>query len=50
LERYSFDREGFRGNMGKDIKRVSRDDFREARDYSNAVPGVGSFEEGSVIE
>jgi hypothetical protein len=34
---------GFRGNAGKDIKGVSRDDIREVRDYSNAVPGIGSF-------
>jgi hypothetical protein len=34
---------GFRGNMGKDIKGVSGDDVREVRDYSNAVPGIGSL-------
>jgi len=34
---------GLRGNMGKDIKGMSRDDVREVRDYSNAVPGIGSL-------
>jgi len=34
---------GFRGNTGKDIKGVGRDDVREVRDYGNAVPGVGSL-------
>jgi hypothetical protein len=34
---------GFRGNVGEDIKRMSRNDVREVRDYSNAVPGVRSF-------
>jgi hypothetical protein len=33
----------FRGNMGKDIKRMSGDNVREVRDYGNAVPGIGSF-------
>jgi hypothetical protein len=33
----------FRGNAWKDIKRMSRDDVREVRDYSNAVPGVRSL-------
>jgi hypothetical protein len=28
---------------------VSRDDFREARDYSNAVPGIRGVKEGSVV-
>ena len=37
------------GNTGKDIKGMGRDDFREARDYSNAVLGIGGLEEGSVI-
>jgi hypothetical protein len=41
--------EGFGGNMGEDVKRVSRDDAREARDYSNAVSGVGSLKERCVI-
>jgi len=34
---------GLRGNAGKDIKGVSRDNIREVRDYSNAVPGIGSL-------
>jgi hypothetical protein len=34
---------GFRGNAGEDIKGVSRDNIREVRDYSNAVPGIGSL-------
>ena len=33
----------FGGNTGEDIKGVSRNDVREVRDYSNAVPGVGSL-------
>jgi hypothetical protein len=33
----------FRGNVGKDIKWMSRDDVREVRDYSNAVPGIRGF-------
>jgi len=39
---------GFRGNAEKDIKGVSRDDIREVRDYSNAVPGIGSLISRSV--
>jgi hypothetical protein len=35
--------------MGKDIKGMSRDDFRETRDHSNAVPGIGGLKEGSVV-
>ena len=38
----------FRGNTGEDIKGVSRDNVREVRDYSNAVPGVGSLVGGCV--
>jgi len=34
---------GFRGNAGKDIKRVSGDDIREVRDYGDAVPGIRSL-------
>jgi hypothetical protein len=30
----------FRGNAWKDVKRMGRDDVREVRDYSNAVPGI----------
>ena len=35
-------------NTGEDIKRVSGDNVREVRDYSNAVPGVGSLIGGCV--
>ena len=31
----------FRGNVGKDIKGMSRNDIKEVRDYGNAVPGIG---------
>jgi hypothetical protein len=41
--------EGFGFKVAKDIKRVSRDDFRKARDYSNAVLSIRSLEEGSII-
>jgi len=34
---------GFRGNMGKDIKGVSGDNVREVRDHGNAVPGIRSL-------
>ena len=34
---------GFWGDAGKDIKRMSGDDVREVRDYSNAVPGIGGL-------
>ena len=34
---------GFGGNTRKDIKRVSRDNVGEVRDYSNAVPGIRSL-------
>jgi hypothetical protein len=33
----------FGGNAGKDIKGMGRDDVREVRDYSNAVPSIGSL-------
>jgi hypothetical protein len=33
----------FRGNTGKDIKGMGGDNVREVRDYSNAVPGIGSL-------
>jgi hypothetical protein len=39
---------GFGGNTGKDIKGMSGDNVREVRDYSNAVPGVGSLVGGCV--
>jgi len=31
---------GFRGNVGEIVKRVSRNTIREVRDYSNAVPSI----------
>jgi hypothetical protein len=31
------------GNTGENIKRVSWNNVREARDYSNAVPGIRSI-------
>jgi len=34
---------GFRGNVGKDIKRMSRDNVRKVRDHGNAVPGIRSL-------
>jgi hypothetical protein len=34
---------GFGGNTGKDIERMSGNNVGEVRDYSNAVPGVGSL-------
>jgi len=34
---------GFRGNAGKDIKGMSRNNIREVGDYGNAVPGIGSL-------
>jgi hypothetical protein len=34
---------GFGGNVGEDIKGVSGNNIREVRDYSNAVPGIGSL-------
>jgi hypothetical protein len=34
---------GFGGNARKDIKRMSGNDVREVRDYSNAVPGIRGF-------
>jgi hypothetical protein len=37
------DSNGFWGDTGKDIKRMSGDDVREVRDYSNAVSGIGGF-------
>ena len=39
---------GFRGNTGKDIKGVSRNNVREVRDHGNAVPGIGSLVGRSV--
>jgi hypothetical protein len=34
---------GFGGYAGKDIKRMGRDNVREVRDYSNAVPDIRSL-------
>jgi len=34
---------GFRGNAGKDIKRVSRNGIGEVRDDCDAVPGIRSL-------
>jgi hypothetical protein len=34
---------GFGGNAGEDIKRMSRDNVREVRDYSNAIPSIRSL-------
>ena len=39
---------GFRGNARKDIKGMSGNDVREARDYGNAVPGIRGFVGRSV--
>ena len=39
----------FRGNVGKDIKGVSRNNIGEVRDYSNAVPDIRSLVSRSVI-
>ena len=33
----------FKGDAWKDVKGMSRDNVREVRDYSNAVPGVRSL-------
>ena len=40
--------QGFRSDVGKDIKGMGGDDVREVRDYSNAVPGVRSLVGGRV--
>jgi len=34
---------GFRGNTGEYEKGMSRNNIREVRDYSNAVPGIRGF-------
>jgi hypothetical protein len=44
-----FKGERFGGDAGEDIKGMGRDNFREARDYSNAVPGIRGLKEGSII-
>ena len=38
----------FRGNAGKNVKRVSRNNVREVRDYSNTVPSIRSIVQGHV--
>jgi hypothetical protein len=38
-----------RFDAGKDVKGMGRDNVREARDYSNAVPSIRGLEEGSII-
>jgi hypothetical protein len=39
---------GFRGNVGKNIKGVSGNNVREVRDHSNAVPSIGSLIQGCI--
>jgi len=39
---------GFGGNVREDIKGMSRNNVREARDHSNAVPGIRSLVGRSV--
>jgi len=39
---------GFGGKVGENVKRVSRVDVREVRDYSNAVPSVRNIIRGHV--
>ena len=34
---------GFRGNVGENVKRVSGNSIRELRDHSDAVPGIRSL-------
>jgi hypothetical protein len=34
---------GFWGNTGEDVKRMSRNSIREVGDYGNAVPDIGSL-------
>jgi hypothetical protein len=34
---------GFRGNVGKNVQRMSGNNVREVRDDSNAVPGIRSL-------
>ena len=53
LERYTGTHKGthgnrFRSNMGENIKGVGRNDLREVRDYSNAVPGIRNIIGGRV--
>ena len=38
----------FRGNAGENIKGMGRDNVREVRDHSNAVPGIGGIIGGRV--
>ena len=39
---------GFGGNAEENVKRVSRNNVREVRDYSNAVPSIGGIVRGCV--
>ena len=39
---------GFGGNTGENVKRVSRNNIREVGDYSNAVPSIRSIVRGCV--
>ena len=39
----------FWGNTGENVKRVSGNNVREVRDYSNAVPGISSIVQGRII-
>jgi hypothetical protein len=41
--------EQFGGNTGEDVKRVSGNNIREARDHSDAVSSIRDLEEGCVI-
>jgi hypothetical protein len=34
---------GFWGNMGENVERVSGNNIREVRDYGNAVPSIRSL-------
>jgi hypothetical protein len=38
----------FRSNAGKDIKGMSRDDIREVRDHSDAIPSIRSIVGGCI--
>ena len=39
----------FGGKVGEDIKWMGQNNIREARDYGDAVPGIGCFEEEHII-
>jgi hypothetical protein len=40
--------QGFRGNAGKDIKGMGRDNIGKVRDHSNAVSGIRSIVERRI--